>query len=1202
MPDAVDRRRYPRFDIELGGRISAGAADDCACIIRDFCEGGLLVQCLPGVAGQVAQAFTEGQSVRVDTKIVTGDGERPMGLKAKVARVQLPYLGLAFLSPSPTMVKLLQRHERLKRSGAFAATVSSSGGQMRALSKLRHVAKGELPSILRAVMSDVGEALLDRVEHVGSNTERQQVFVDISALEQLRQRDRLVEAVLEQVEGKQEPDDKPPADELSLIDTDEFERWLEASRAHTVLDRKFSDELSTLGSRLALLREAATGPLVVPFEPQHFTGALKQVAGELELGAITRSVLFERAVVVLGEKLGDFYRSLDRALDAVGAPAAQQQAFQVRRSPTPETPDEASHQPETWPAAEDVAQIRELPTGPGVTAVPAGVANPTELVTLDSATIARLQENDRQLRQGFANDLMEHVAGLPNMTDSLHGWLNMLNAPLAREAVADEGFFQNPEHPLRAIVDALGHLQMFRPNPDLQPGDDPMREQVSALLHPISEGETDPQALRAIAESVSNLTLEQSQHYQRNAERVAEANEGKERLRQVRQAIVDEINRRYADKRVPTLLLQLLDVGWRAVLELSALNDGDAGAEHAAQLKLTDALVARLGGDAHETGAEAMDGPEVGRRISGHLAGVAFDPFRRNAVEKRLQEELSDPHASQIELVAMPPLEAEPDVPDDEQPPDGLSMSVWRHLLARCDRVQIGDRLHFPRADDAPMELRVAWIRGDRRVFALVDHRGLRARDLLRRELAIGLHQHDIELDQADGRPLSDRAVDAMLAAMEERLAHQAAHDSLTGLINRQQFNVAVDQALQLSVDANGAGALLWVDVDQFRLVNDIHGYDTGDRLLVAVARQLEKLQGAKVLGHLGGDRFAILLPDMQAEDAMHRAEAINPLIADMPFDWDGQSMAVTVSIGLVSLGFGREGSSALLRAAENALTAAKSAGGNQVYLYREDDPDIARQRESVRWVAQVDEALESGKLHLRCQPIVPIRQGDGLAPHYEVLLGVSSSSDKPLPIGEFIDAAERYNRMRSVDRWVARTVMEWIAAHREQMPALHGFAVNLSGQTASDPSFVEFVRHQFRRTGIDPAWLSFEVTETAAVSDLSSSAGIVRDLKALGCKVALDDFGSGLASYSYLKELPVDWLKIDGAFVRKIAADREDYGVVKSINEIGHFLGKKTIAEYVADAEILRLVTEIGVDFAQGFGISPPRLMDELVKLRETA
>jgi len=294
-----------------------------------------------------------------------------------------------------------------------------------------------------------------------------------------------------------------------------------------------------------------------------------------------------------------------------------------------------------------------------------------------------------------------------------------------------------------------------------------------------------------------------------------------------------------------------------------------------------------------------------------------------------------------------------------------------------------------------------------------------------------------------------------------------------------------------------------------------------------------------------------------------------------------------------------QEGLADLMQAAEKAVSAAKACGGDRVYLYRADDPDIARQKESVQWVVQVDEALERGQLHLRCQPIVPVRPEIGQAPHYEVLLGVSSGSSELLPVAEFIAAAERYNRMRAVDRWVVRAVMQWIAAHRQHMPELHGFAINLSGQTASDPGFVGFVREQFRQTDIDPSWVSFEVTETAAVADLTSSAGIIRELKAMGCKVALDDFGSGLASYSYLKELPVDWLKIDGVFVRKIAAAREDYAVVKSINEIGHFLGKKTIAEYVADAEILRLVREIGVDFAQGYGISPPMLMDELLGRR---
>ena len=208
----------------------------------------------------------------------------------------------------------------------------------------------------------------------------------------------------------------------------------------------------------------------------------------------------------------------------------------------------------------------------------------------------------------------------------------------------------------------------------------------------------------------------------------------------------------------------------------------------------------------------------------------------------------------------------------------------------------------------------------------------------------------------------------------------------------------------------------------------------------------------------------------------------------------------------------------------------------------------------------------------------------------------MADASRESLPIAEFIEAAERYKRMRAVDRWVTKSVFDWIATHREEMPQLHGFAVNLSGQTASDPAFVEFVRQQFRRTAIKPDWISFEVTETAAVASLSGTAGIIHELKKLGCKVALDDFGSGLASYSYLKELPVDWLKIDGVFVRDIVNDREDYAVVKSINDIGHFLGKQTIAEYVKDRPTLELVREIGVDFAQGFGISPPMLLDDLL------
>jgi diguanylate cyclase (GGDEF)-like protein len=815
---------------------------------------------------------------------------------------------------------------------------------------------------------------------------------------------------------------------------------------------------------------------------------------------------------------------------------------------------------------------------------------------MDPAMLEALLARETRQRETLAGELMTLVSEVPGITESLAAWLNQLSEPLAREAVADQAFFQDKHHPLREIVDGLGHLQMFRAVPDLNPADDPVQRRVGEMLRPISSGTADRQTLRSVADAVRDLVTEHSSRYQRNVERVAQACEGRDRVRRAHEAVSGEIRRRYAGRRVPELLPQLLDVGWRAVMELAALNaGGSGGSRYPELLGLMDSLVGRLGGQAFEPDTLEPDANRLFVRIAKDLTTVAFDPIRRNVLETRMRKALADPEGDSTHLVVMPEIEGETDqvVPDSR--PDGISEKVWTQVIGRCRALSVGDRVRMLDAADTWQELRVAWIRSDQGVYALVDYRGLKVREIDLAELALALHRHRVELGHSDGRALSDRGVDAMLARMQDRLAHQAAHDSLTGLMNRQQFHAALEQALATPDRAADSGVVLWVDIDQFRLVNDIYGYDTGDRLLVALARQLEAVGGAGLFGHMGADRFGLILNDIDLEGGERRAREVCESVRAMTFDWSGPSIALSVSLGVVGMDAARAGASQLLQAADDALAAAKAAGGDRAYVYRVDDPEITRRKESVRWVVQVDEALDRGQLRLRCQPIVPVRPDRGLSAHYEVLLGVHNDASQPLPIAEFIDAAERYNRMRAVDRWVAQTVMEWVAAHRGHMPALHGFAVNLSGQTVSDPGFVDFVRQQFQRTGIEPSWLSFEVTETAAVADLTRSAGIIHELKSLGCKVALDDFGSGRASYSYLKELPVDWLKIDGVFVRKIAADREDHAVVRSINEIGHFLGKKTIAEYVADDDILRLVREMGVDYAQGFGISPPLLMDDL-------
>ena len=1189
MSVPAERRHKKRYEIRLLAQIGPVDGPRGSCLVRDYCSGGMLVQLTQPAAMRGPVALRSGQPAQLKTELLTAKGARPVRIRATVAWVKDDYLGLSFPKASESVVEALRRHDQLARVRIEAEPrpgAAQTATETRSLARLRHVAQGDLPGLLRLLLVTAGQELLEKASAVSSNAEQQQVFEDVNALEALRQNDRLPRAVMELAFGGQtgiEPESEPADGQLTLIEPEEFERWLEASRVATALHQKFSTQLSELSARLGTLHEGELqASLSVPFEPEHFAGALKDIAKELDLGATSRSVLFDCAARVLKENLGDFYSRLDAALDASGAP-----------------PAETGHKIKTLSGSKSGQAGGADATGPSPSGAGSrpGVEGDAGIprVAVDQELLAALLAREAEQREQQANELMSFVADTPNMSDSLAAWLQQLGGPLAREAAADRTFFQNRQHPLREIVDRLGHLQLFRPTPDRDPESDPVLQRISELLKPIGSGKVDAATQRSIAAAIGELTSEQSRLYQRNVERVAEASEGRDRVRRARTAIADEINRRYGGRQVPAVVPELLDVGWRAVLELGYLNSIDGDDRYAGHLDALDGVIARLGGDAYAADSDEIDAGQLFESIEAELNVAAFDPFRRNAVETRLREELFNP--AQAMLVEMPLLQDASGVMASGESPKGVDPDTWRSLLERCMQVAVGDGVRLLDAAEGAQELRVAWIRNDHELFVLVDHRGLRVRDISLVQLALGLHRHRIELHRSDGRPLSDRAVDSILQRMEGSVSGHAAKDSLTGLINRQQFHAALEKALAMPGHSQGAGVLMWIDVDQFRLVNDIHDYNTGDRLLEKLARLLEQVKGAKVLGHMGGDRFAALLPDIDIADGERRAARVCKAVREMPFEWQGQGLGLSVSIGVVAMTVGRGGLSSLLQAAEHALTAAKFAGGNRAYVYREDDPNITRRKESVQWVAQVDDALSHGQLRLRCQPIVPVRTDQGLVPHYEILLGVNNAAAQSLPIAEFIDAAERYKRMRAVDRWVTRTAMEWIAANRNLMPRLHGFAVNLSGQTASDPTFIEFVREQFRHTGIEPSWLSFEVTETAAVSDLSSSAGIIRDLKGLGCKVALDDFGSGLASYSYLKELPVDWLKIDGAFVRKIAADRDDFAVVRSINEIGHFLGKMTIAEYVTDDAVLQRVREIGVDYAQGFGISPPILLDDLLE-----
>lgn len=429
----------------------------------------------------------------------------------------------------------------------------------------------------------------------------------------------------------------------------------------------------------------------------------------------------------------------------------------------------------------------------------------------------------------------------------------------------------------------------------------------------------------------------------------------------------------------------------------------------------------------------------------------------------------------------------------------------------------------------------------------------------------------------------------------EEQLLFLSRHDPLTGLVNRREFESRLQMALDEVHYQDETHALLLLDLDQFKLVNDTCGHVAGDELLRQVTVLLrDSTRGGDVLARLGGDEFGIVLTNCSEVNASNVADKIRAQVQSMRFEWDGRVFSLAVSIGLVKLCKSIDSVKELINIADAACNSAKESGRNRVYVYDPATSDLAYHQTQMQWAARISESIERNLFQLYVQPIVSISGGEGSGASYEVLLRLKYDGEMVFP-GTFLPAAERYNLMPKVDRWVVRNLFSWMAEHPEKTVSISDISINLSGLTLGDKEFPGYLREQFQRYKIPTEKICFEITETIAVTNLSSTLKFIEEFQSIGCSFSLDDFGSGFSSYGYLKNLPVDYLKIDGAFVKDMESSEIDCAMVESINRIGHVMGKKTIAEFVENDQISVMLQKIGVDYAQGYGISKPFPIDDI-------
>lgn len=438
---------------------------------------------------------------------------------------------------------------------------------------------------------------------------------------------------------------------------------------------------------------------------------------------------------------------------------------------------------------------------------------------------------------------------------------------------------------------------------------------------------------------------------------------------------------------------------------------------------------------------------------------------------------------------------------------------------------------------------------------------------------------------------------------MAQQLAFQASHDPLTGLLNRHAFELRLQQVVESTRVEARQHVLCYLDLDQFKVVNDTCGHAAGDELLKQLTFILRAcLRRGDTIARLGGDEFGVIFEDCTVSEALPLAESLRGTIAAFRFGWGDHAFDVGASLGMVPINEESGTVQDILRAADSACYVAKDLGRDRIHVYEPHDQALAKHRGEMQWARRLKRGFDEDHLVLFAQEILPVADSPvGAAPNFEITVMMRSEDRQSLiPPMAFIPAAERFRLMPALDRWVIRAAFRHLRDLMQLEPGAAPrplrYAINVSGQSLCDAQLLPFVMNEFEATGISPEQICFEITETAAIANLGSAVDVLGSLRELRCTVALDDFGSGLSSFGYLKHLPVDLIKIDGAFVKDIARDRVSLSMVEAINHIGHEMGLATVAESVESESILIKLKEIGVDYAQGFFLAMPQPVDRQI------
>jgi len=780
-------------------------------------------------------------------------------------------------------------------------------------------------------------------------------------------------------------------------------------------------------------------------------------------------------------------------------------------------------------------------------------------------------------------DAMDQLERLP---DALRQLLNQLRLPVLQLVLNDPDFLDDASHPGRGLLNNLMQLCVAD-----RGSSNHLRKTVDRVIHQLTEQPVpDHDALESLNTQIAQLVERQRQAFLRNADRIAKTHEGRQQLDRARRAIQRRINARLAGREVPMVLLDLLGAGWEQIMVLALLREG-ADSQAVAELFSVIVQIQRWLGpddDSDEAAFEReLETPALLDLIERHMMTTG-ELARHRAVLKRLGAQLREEEQPDYVWLASYPLGEEPATPESRS---AANDSRW---YDRARELAMGDWVALEDEAGGVRRMRLVWVGDDAYKFVFLTPEGLHEMEYDLDQVIEHMANGQMQQVETDQIPFVDQTLYDIVQDLYREMAFRATHDSLTGCLSRHEFEKHLTRLCQQASASGDTGVLILVDIDQFSVINASYGTGAGD----AVLRELGTLLSDSAtngdasearVGRLGSNEFAVAVTPLPIEEGLDRSEAVRRRVREHTFHSQGASFGATVSVGVADIGGDILDASGLLNAANQAMKTAREAGGDCVRFAGESQQ--RRQQSVLQWIPKIDRALQDGSLALRGQRILPLSEEGGEL--CEMLLGLRDERGEAISPQAFMEAAEQSRRVTQVDRWVVDSTFAWMARETAAVEQLASININLSGASLNDDAFLGYLEQQLRSGSVPVDKLCFEVTETAAVANLHYAADFMREMKRLGCRFALDDFGTGMSSYAYLQQLPVDFLKIDGVFIRDLNDDLTHYAMVRSITELAHFLGLATIGEFVEDLETMEALREIDMDYAQGFGISRPRFLD---------